>query len=490
MEREFQIRGPCGNGKRIKMEVLPPNELKNINGLCKENAHNNLEAGARLHRPSFFYRFQYRNWGSNGRGIVFLFRLMAKLSEILRARGLVYQHSSEKLEEITDGAKRTVYLGVDPTADSIHVGNLAAYMLLRHFADAGHKVILLIGGGTGMIGDPKPDVERPLLDPEIIQMRVEKMKAQAGKLFGGIEVEVVNNADWLEKLGLIEFLRDVGKYFTVNSLVKKEAISARMKSEEGISFTEFSYPLLQAYDFLHLYKEYKCDVQIGGSDQWGNIVAGVDLIRRKENKTAYALTIPIITDKATGKKFGKSEGNAIWLDPAMTSPYAFYQFWLNTSDESVKDYLKFFTLLSEPEIAAVLELHKRDAKERHAQRILGREVTTLVHGAEEAAKAEQVSRVLFGDESLMALDDEALSTLRTAAPLYEVELESPLVDALVGAQLANSKTEARRFIKEKSVLLNNEQITDLDRKLVSKDFQKGIALLKRGKRNMCVLALK
>ena len=414
---------------------------------------------------------------------------MAKLSETLRKRGLVYQHSSETLEEITDGKKRTVYIGVDPTADSIHVGNLAAYMLLRRFADAGHKIILLVGGGTGMIGDPKPDVERPLLDRDTIAARVEKLKTQVQKLFGGIDVEVVNNADWLGKLGLIEFLRDVGKYFTVNNLVKKDAISTRMESEEGISFTEFSYSLLQAYDFWHLYTEYKCDVQIGGSDQWGNIVAGVDLIRRKENKTVYALTIPIITDKATGKKFGKSEGNAVWLDPGMTSPYAFYQFWLNTSDDSVADYLKLFTLLSDMEIGAAMELHRRDAKERHAQHILARELTILVHGADESAKAELVTRVLFGEESLSALDNDAIATLRTAAPLHEVKADSLLLDALVGARLASSKTEARRFIKEKAVLLNDKTMKDIERKFASSDFYNGIALLKRGKRNICVLTL-
>lgn len=414
---------------------------------------------------------------------------MAKLSEILRERGLVHQFSSETLEEITDGKKRTIYIGVDPTADSIHVGNLAAYMLLRRFADAGHKVILLVGGGTGMIGDPKPDVERPLLDRDTVAARVEKLKTQVQKLFGGIDVEVVNNADWLEKLGLIEFLRDVGKYFTVNSLVKKDAIHVRMESEEGISFTEFSYPLLQAYDFWHLYTEHNCDVQIGGSDQWGNIVAGVDLIRRKENKNAYALTIPIITDKA-GKKFGKSEGNAIWLDPAMTSPYVFYQFWFNTDDESVEDYLKIFTLLSNMEISAAMELHRRDAKERHAQKILARELTTLVHGEGEAGKAELVTQVLFGEENLSALDTDAIATLRLAAPLHEVQVGSLLLDALVGAQLASSKTEARRFIKEGAVLFNGEAVKDIERKFVSKDFHNGITLLKRGKRNVCVLSLK
>lgn len=415
---------------------------------------------------------------------------MAKLSETLRERGYIYQHSSETLEEITDGPKRTVYLGVDPTADSIHVGNLAAYMLLRRFAEAGHKVILLIGGGTGMIGDPKPDVERPLLSAEEIASRSEKLRKQAEKLLGGIQVELVNNHDWLGKLKLIEFLRDTGKHFTVNALIKKDAIGVRMKSEEGISFTEFSYPLLQAYDFWHLFTEQGCDVQIGGSDQWGNIVAGVDLIRRKENKLAYALTIPIITDKATGKKFGKSEGNAVWLDPEKTTPYAFYQFWLNTSDESVSDYLKLFTLLSDAEIDAAMELQKRSPKEREAQQLLARQITSLVHGEEEAMGVEQVSAVLFGDEDISELDEHALGMLRTAAPSYEVEPKSLLIDTLVGAKLASSKTEARRFISEKAVQLNGEPVTEVDRKLSVKDFHTSVALLKRGKKNVCVLQLK
>ncbi len=415
---------------------------------------------------------------------------MEKLSETLRERGYVYQHSSEKLEEITDGPKRTVYLGVDPTADSIHVGNLAQFMFLRRFADAGHKIILIIGGGTALVGDPKPDVERSLTDASIVAARAAKLKEQAEKILGGIEVKLVNNADWLTSLDLMEFLRDTGKHFTVNNLIKKDAISTRLKGEEGISFTEFTYPLLQAYDFWHLYKGYGCNVQIGGSDQWGNIVAGVDLIRRKENATVYALSCPLVIDKATGKKFGKSEGNAVWLDANMTSPYAFYQFWLNASDESVRDYLNLFTLLSSAEIAAVMELHKRDAKERHAQQTLAREVTALVHGEHDATKAEQVSRVLFGDEPITSLDDASIAALKSAAPCGEVAEDTPIVDALVNSGLASSKTEARRFVKEKSVSLNGQVIVDVDQKLVARNFHKGIALLKRGKRTVSVLVLK
>ncbi len=415
---------------------------------------------------------------------------MAKLSELLKSRGYVYQHSSETLEEITDGKRRTVYLGVDPTADSIHAGNLAVYMFLRRFADAGHKIILIIGGGTALAGDPKPDVERSLTDASVVAERANKLKAQAEKLLGGVEVQMVNNADWLTKLNLMEFLRDTGKHFTVNNLIKKDAISARMKSEEGISFTEFSYPLLQAYDFWHLYKEYTCDVQIGGSDQWGNIIAGVDLIRRKESATVYALSCPLIVDKATGKKFGKSEGNAVWLDAEKTSPYAFYQFWLGASDESVTDYLKLFTLLSEMEIDAVTEMHRRDAKEHHAQHLLAREVTTLVHGAETAETVEKVSSVLFDDAGLKGLDEEALTMLKSAAPSHETTADTLLVDVLVSSKLASSKREAKLFLNDKAVSLNGEVVSDEKQKITTENFYNGTALLKRGKKNVCVLVLK
>ena len=322
------------------------------------------------------------------------------------------------------------------------------------------------------------------------ERRSAKLKAQAERLLGGVGVELVNNHDWLDKLKLIPFLRDTGKYFTVNSLIKKDAISARMDSEEGISFTEFSYPLLQAYDFWHLYKKHKCDVQIGGSDQWGNIVAGVELIRRKEGKTAYALTIPIIADKATGKKFGKSEGNAIWLDAEKTSPYAFYQFWLGVSDESVVDHLKLFTLITDMEIEAVMEMHRRDHKQHHAQHLLAREVTTLVHGAEVAETVEKVSSALFDDAGLKGLDDSALAMIKVAAPTHKVKAGALIVDVLVSAKLASSKREARQFLADKAISLNGEMITDEKRALVAGDFYNNIALVKRGKKNVCVLVTK
>lgn len=413
-----------------------------------------------------------------------------KLSETLRARGFVYQFSSETLEEITDGAPRTVYLGIDPTAESIHAGNFANYMLLRHFVEAGHKVVLLIGGGTGMIGDPKPDVERPLTPPEVVAARAEKLAAQAKNLLGGVEIEVVNNYDWLSKLDLIGFLRDIGKHFTINNLMKKDAIAKRLESEEGITYTEFAYPLLQGYDFWHLFTTRGVDVQVSGSDQWGNIMAGVELIRRKEGKSAYALTIPLITDKATGKKFGKSEGNAVWLDPEMTTPFEFYQFWLNASDESVEDYLKVFTLLSLDEIVAVMDEQHSNPSARAAQKKLAEEVTKLVHGEVNALAAREASELLFGEKNIRNVNLEAREMLKTDAPTSSVQIGETIVDILVSSKLASSKRESRQFIADGAVLLNGSAVADEKQNVQMDDFIDEIAVLKRGKRNVVVLVLK
>jgi len=417
---------------------------------------------------------------------------MANLSEILKERGYVQQFSSKKLDEITDGPKRTVYLGIDPSADSLQVGQLQAFLILRHFLEDGHKMILLIGGGTGMIGDPGgKNAERPLLPPEQVRTNGEAIAAQAKQLFGGADFMLLNNADWLESLNLIEFLRDVGKHFSVNAMLQRDFIKDRIKNaEEGISYTEFSYALLQAYDFLHLHKEYGCDVQVGGSDQWGNIVSGVDFIRRKAGDVVYAFTWPLLINKATGKKFGKSEQGTVWLDPKKTTPYQFYQFWLNVEDENLKEYLLKMTMLSEAEISVALELHKRDKRERHGQQLLAREVTTLVHGAEEAAKAEKVSQVLFGESGVSSLSKEEAETLRSAAPTYEVEEDALMGDVLVGAGLAASKREARQFLEEKAVNLNGSVIKDEKRTFVRADFHNGLALLKRGKKNVSILVLK
>lgn len=416
---------------------------------------------------------------------------MAKLSVLLKERGYIYQFSSEKLDEITDGAKRTLYLGIDPSADSLQVGQLQGFLILRRFLEDGHKVILVIGGGTGMIGDPGgKSAERVLLDVEMVRKNGEKITEQVKRLFSSTDFTLVNNADWLEKLNMIDFLRDVGKHFTVNALLQRDFIKDRIDDpEKGISYTEFSYALLQAYDYLHLHEKYQCDLQVGGSDQWGNIVSGVDFIRRKTGDVVYAFTWPLLVDKKTGRKFGKSEAGTIWLDPVKTSPFQFYQFWFNTDDENLKEYLLKMTMLSRTEIDAALELHKRDPKERHAQQILAQHVTTLVHGAEEAGKAEKVSQVLFGEAGIAGLSQEEAETLRSAAPSQEVKAGTSIIDALIVARLSSSKREARQFLADEAITLNGQTIDDPERKLGSDDFHNGIALLTRGKKNVCVLVL-
>lgn len=412
-----------------------------------------------------------------------------KLSEELQNRGFINQISGENLAEIVDGEKRTIYHGVDPTADSIHAGNFANWMLLRHLADAGHNIILLIGGGTGMIGDPKPDVERPLTPPEEVAARATKLQAQAKQLLGGKNVEFVNNHNWLSKLGLIDFLRDIGKHFTVNELIKKDAIATRLHSETGISYTEFAYPLLQAFDYLELHRTYGCDVQIGGSDQWGNIVAGVDLVRKKEQKTVYAITIPLIIDKTTGKKFGKSEGNALWLDAEKTTPYTFYQFWLNVNDDNVIDYLKIFTLISLGEINEIEKSHLASPEARVAQKILAKKVTELVHGADLTEGVSKVSSLLFGEGEIVELSEVEKQILLHNAPVTTVIPGVLLVDVLVQSGLATSKREARTFIESGAILLSGIKVNEVE-VVVSEDyFNHGIALLRRGKKQYVVLKI-
>lgn len=403
---------------------------------------------------------------------------MAKLSEILHERGYVYQHSAP-LEEITDGPKRTLYLGVDPTADSMHAGQLMGMLVLRRFVEDGHKLIIIVGGGTGMIGDPGgKSAERNLLSDETVDANTEALRAQFKQLLGDVDFEMVNNADWLRKLNLMEFLRDVGKHFTVNEMIKKDTVRPRLETpDQSISYTEFSYMLLQAYDYLELNNRYKCDLQVGGSDQWGNILPGVDLIRRKKGETAYAFSWPLLVDK-TGKKFGKSEGNAVWLDAKKTSPFQFYQFWLNADDEMVEELLLKMTLLSKADIDALMEKQKADPAAREAQKTLAREVTILVHGATEAGKAEKSSQALFSG----AIDD-----IGADVPATVVKAGDTIMAALVASGLASSNREARQFLADGAVTLNGEKAED--RALAENDFKDGKALLKRGKRNVGVLSL-
>lgn len=408
-----------------------------------------------------------------------------KLHEELTARGFVNQYTAEKLEDITDAEKRVVYHGFDPSADSIHAGNFVQWVLLRHLVNHGHTVVLLIGGATGRIGDPKPDSERPLTDEGEVNRRVEKMKAQAQLLLGD-SVELVNNYDWFKDIKLIDFLRDIGKHFTVNELIKKDAIATRLQSEVGLSYTEFAYPLIQGFDYLTLYRDKNCTLQTGGSDQWGNMVAGVDLVRRVEKAEAHVLTTPIIIDKATGKKFGKSEGNAVWLDPEKTSPYQFYQFWLNVSDESVIDYLKLFTFVSLDDIGDIEREHQVDPGKRAAQKRLAIEVTTLVHGAAAAAAAAEVSEVLFGGGAIGLVSEAARAMILETAPVSESTVGSLLVDMIVEAGLATSKREARTFMESGAISLDGEKVTDVDTTITETPYQ----LLKRGKKQLCVLVVK
>lgn len=410
------------------------------------------------------------------------------LSNELTNRGFIHQCSAESVAEVLDGPKRTVYHGVDPTADSIHAGNFAIWMMLRHFVQAGHKVILLVGGGTGMIGDPKPDVERTLTPPEEVAKRVEKLNAQAKRLLGG-EVTFVNNHDWLGQLTLIDFLRDIGKYFTVNELIKKDAIATRLAGENGISYTEFAYPLLQAYDYLELHKTHGCDVQVGGSDQWGNIIAGVDLIRKKARHTVYAITAPLIIDKATGKKFGKSEGNAVWLDAEKTSPFAFYQFWLNTADENVIDYLKIFSLFPLEEIETCKQEFEVNPGGRAAQKKLASAITEIVHGKEVATAVGEASQILFAGESVENISATAKSILLENAPKTKVNEGQTIVDVLVETGLSSSKREARTFIESGAISIGEVKITDLETLIIDEYFKNNIALLRRGKKHVHILEL-
>lgn len=399
---------------------------------------------------------------------------MAKLSEILRERGYVHQYSSETLEEITDGQKRTVYLGIDPSADSLHVGNLVGLLVLRHFIEDGHKVIILTGGGTGMIGDPGgKSEERNLLDEETVAKNASAVAAQIRRVFGGKDFIEENNAAWLSRLNLLEFLRDVGKYFTVNAMIKKDIVRDRLDKESPISFTEFSYSLLQGYDYLHLNNEYACDVQVGGSDQWSNILAGVEFIRRKEEKSVYALTWPLIVNKSTGKKFGKSEEGAIWLDAEKTSPFQMYQFFLNVEDDAVGELLLKLTLLPKTTVDGLVMDHAKNPGARFAQKKLAEEVTALVHGAEAAQQAVAETELRFKKE----YSKDEKEQLRS-----DIEVGASVVDILVAQGYAESKSAARRLIEGKAVKLNGLLVEDVDKVLQRDDADEdGMIVLTAGK---------
>jgi tyrosyl-tRNA synthetase len=418
--------------------------------------------------------------GSNGAG----------LAEDLNARGLV-EHASADANHILS-TPRTVYLGIDPTADSLHVGHLVPILLMKRLADAGHQLIFVVGGGTGMIGDPREKGERILLDEKTLSTNTKALSRQLKGILGRVSFRMVDNADWLTGIKLIPFLRDVGKHFTVNDLIKRELVAKRLAAaEESISFTEFTYALLQAIDYLTLNQKYGCDLQIGASDQWTNILSGVDLIRKKAGKEVYALTVPLISD-ATGKKFGKSEGNAVWLDPKKTSPFQFYQFWINLPDKNIEQYLKVFSFMSVTEINILMEMHKKNPQERQAQETLARLITEIVHGPAAVAEAAAATDALFGDTPFHQLSRDARSAALGEAPSFAVpksELKEgySLVDAIVAGGLVPSKSEARRLIEAKGITLNGLPVENPDLKLFVHDLPDGHALVRKGKRDVLVL---
>jgi tyrosyl-tRNA synthetase len=414
-------------------------------------------------------------------------------TEELKERGLVEQFSAP-IEKIFSES-RTVYHGIDPTADSLHVGHLVGILLMKRLALAGYKLIFLIGGGTGMIGDPKEAGERVMLDDRTVANNTRAIKSQLKRVLGNASFKMVDNADWLGSVRLVPFLRDIGKHFTVNELVKRDLIKKRLATQdESISYTEFTYSLLQGYDYYTLYEKYGCDLQVGGSDQWTNLLSGVDLIHKKLAKDVYAFTFPLITD-ASGKKFGKSEGNAVWLDPKKTSPFRFYQFWVNLPDKNIEHYLKVYTFLTFAELTMLMDMHKQNPGERQAQETLARIVTEIVHGPAAVAQAAAATDALFGATPFGQLSREALAVALAEAPSVKIarhELTDgyPLADALVTGGLAASKSDARRLIEGKGISLSGQIIENPNQKIYAGDLSHNYALVKKGKQGVMVLVLK
>jgi len=404
-------------------------------------------------------------------------------------RGMVYD-ATEGLPQFVAKEKITGYIGFDPSASSLHVGSFLPIMGLVHLQRFGHTPIAIVGGGTGLIGDPSgKTLERPLITKEQVEANLSGIREQLSRFLDFDSRKnpamMINNADWLCTISLLDFLRDIGKYFSVNYMMAKESVKRRLEQEEGISFTEFSYLMLQAYDFLVLYDRYNCNLQMGGSDQWGNITAGTDLIRRLRNGKAYGLVFPLVTTNS-GTKFGKTESGTVWLDAKLTSPFRFYQFWINTDDNDAIKYLKYFTLLSQSEIQDMADSLAEHPEKREAQRKLAQEVTMMAHGNTELRKAEQASRMLFGDEitSLSLRDVLDIFADVPSAQIDKTQFSGEgitLVDLLVSSGLAQSKSEARRLIQGGGVYLNNIRITDLQRKVSLVDSVEGqVFVLRKG----------
>lgn len=418
---------------------------------------------------------------------------MTNIFDELQWRGAVAQSTDETaLREAFAEGVVTVYCGFDPTAPSLHFGNFVQLVALRRMQRAGHRVICLVGGSTGLIGDPKPTSERVLRTKEATAANVARIKDLVRPFldFDGTDPAcahpaiLVDNLDWTAPMSALDFLRDIGKHFRVNQMIRKEAVAARLESQEGISYTEFSYQLLQALDYLELHRTHGCVLQIGGSDQWGNITAGVDLVHRVEGATVHAMTSPLLTDSA-GVKFGKSEGNAIWLSADMTSPYAFYQYFLNIEDASVVALLKVFTDRSREEIAALEEAVAGEPFRRLAQKTLAADMTTLVHGAAATAAVQAASEALFGKGDLRALDAATLRDATAELPGGEVREGMPLAEALVAVGLVDSRNAARRVIGEGGISINGAKVSDAEATLAGDDFlQDSVVVVRRGRRSL------
>jgi len=418
---------------------------------------------------------------------------MSTLYDELSGRGFVQDSTPGLADRLTEGPI-TGYVGFDPTSDSLHVGNLVPIMGLAWLQRTGGTPIVLVGGGTGLVGDPSGKrEERPILAAEQARQNAAALREQLRHFLdfeGSRPARMVDNADWLVDIRLLDFLRDTGKHFTLNYMMQKESVRSRM--EAGISFTEFSYMLVQAYDFLHLFRTERCELQMGGSDQWGNITAGMELIGREERAKAHGLVFPLLT-AASGTKFGKSEEGNIWLDPARTSPYQFYQFWLNTDDRDVERFLKFFTFLSLDAIAQLIAEHETDRAQRTAQRALARDLTARVHGEATVAGVIAASQILFGGGDIRAANEEVFHVLAGEVPLARTTREDyaagiSLVDALTRVSLASSKGDARRGLQGKGFTLNAEKTDDVNRALDESDLLAGRwVLLKKGKKHFALL---
>ena len=423
--------------------------------------------------------------------------MTSQLLADLEWRGLIAQ-TTDREELTTDLNSKPLkfYIGFDPTAPSLHVGNLVVILVMRRFQLAGHLPIALVGGATGLVGDPSGrNEERTLNDESVVEQWVGNIRSQLEKFLdfnsGKNAAVMANNLDWTKPVSALEFLRDIGKHFSVNQMLAKDSVSSRLESG-GISYTEFSYQVLQAFDYLELYRRDNCRLQLGGSDQWGNIVAGLDLIRKVESGSAHAFTIPLMA-KSDGSKFGKTAGGSVWLDSEMTSPYAFFQFWINTDDADVEKYLKVFSFKDRSEIERLIETVKINPGAREAQRELAREITSLVHGADQCAKVEAASLALFGQGDLSALDEKTLAAALSQLPKVSInkgEAFPTWVDLLAATGVVDSKSAARRIVKENGAYLNNEKITGEDFAPTKADLIHGrFLVLRKGKRDLASVEL-